>query len=78
MKKLVCLGFMAVVLGVRAQNDPPTNVFGTATGDCTVVGQCQYGVYYVTVGSFLYCVPGTQPSCQQTSCAYKPSQPYSC
>jgi len=79
MKKLVCLGFMGLVLGAQAQvNNPPLNVFGTAIGSCQVIGVCQYGAYVLATGFYSYCTTGTQPSCTVTGCIISTSKTYSC
>jgi len=70
MKKLVCLGFMALALGTQAANDPPLNVFATAMVGCSQHTACENGWMQARNGSRLACVPGTQPSCQSSSCSY--------
>ncbi len=69
MKKLVCLGFMALVLGAQAQvNDPPTNVWATRTVSCVDSTGCIYHVVGIRIGSQQTCAPGSQPSCSATAC----------
>ncbi len=69
MKKLVCLGFMALVLGAQAQvNNPPTNVWATRTVTCADQTPCSYCVVGIRMGSQQTCAPGSQPSCSATAC----------
>jgi hypothetical protein len=69
MKKVVCLGFMALVLGAQAQvNNPPLNVFATVTAVCAVQTACSYHVVGIQEGSQQTCAPGSQPSCSPTAC----------
>lgn len=68
MKKLVCFGFMALALGTQAANNPPLNVFATATVSCSENTACENGWMQVRDGVRQTCVAGTQPSCQSSSC----------
>jgi len=69
MKKLVCLGFMALVLGAQAQvNNPPLNVWATVTKTCVEKTDCVYGKISVRTGTQQTCAPGTQSSCTATAC----------
>ena len=78
MKKLVCLGFMALVLGAQAQNDPPTNVWASAEVNCSQTTPCQGSWSWVANGSETICCPGSQPSCVAASCVLGPWIPTQC
>ncbi len=78
MKKLACFGFMALVLGAYAQNDPPLNVWATAAAWCDESTPCQYGWCYYRSGNYDECVSGTQPSCTSSTCVLGPWTPTQC
>jgi hypothetical protein len=69
MKKLVCLGFMALVLGAQAGiNDPNPYSFATVTKTCVEKTDCSYGKISVRTGTQQTCASGSQLSCTASAC----------
>ena len=80
MKKLVCLGFVALGLGAHADvNDPPLNVWSTVSIYCEIDSYCSYGLYSKSIGYYGKCSSGTQTSCHNDStCTITTTKYYGC